>query len=808
MKLPGFLRASFAAVFWLGFAAIIARAQTSLPHAQVGVAYSYTVTTTPAAPSGSVYGATGLPTGISVNSSSGVISGTPTTAGSYSGAISIAPPGSGTNNLSYVLVVDAALGAPAITSATTASTTVGQTFTYTVTASNSPTSFNLGTLPAGLSFSSSTNQITDNGGTMTAGTYTVSLSANNASGTGATTTLTITINPAGPVPVITSATSTAATAVPASSPASFTVNYQIVATNSPASYSASGLPLGVSVDTTTGLISGTTTIQGVYTIGLVATNNNGASATVNLTLTVGALPAITSASSLNASSSQAFAFTVTANNSAQSFNVSGLPTGLSVNTSTGVISGTVSTVGTYAVTVSANNSVGTGPTSTLTITVSAPAGGGGATSGTGAPIITSPNTATGIVDTAFTYSVLTTPAATSFALSGTYPANFSINASTGVISGTPAQTGVYPMTVTASNSGGSAIALVILTVNSRPVVTAQPQTANGQIGGSVVLSVTASGTPAPTYQWRKNGTAITGATSSSLLLGNFQISDAGSYAVDLTNVTGTVRSQSAAVGVVSTAKVAGAGTEVGANITHPNGNVYDQVLLTGSSASITADAGQVTRISFIDLNDDIVQVEFSGAGTLTLTLDNATGPAAPVKYNQPGVTYMKGHASLVITGANETSYLTVFSVGSITAVNQSLFPAGTTFDGLADIGLISIATTNGKFGAIRAANASFFRSSGLTGIYAPGVAVQGPSYIGDLTADADATGTLVFGSTTDVRITGGDLLQLNNRAVQIDGITQMTFTAGTKSGGQTLPVQANRARLEKNGVDVTSQVVR
>jgi hypothetical protein len=261
------------------------------------------------------------------------------------------------------------------------------------------------------------------------------------------------------------------------------------------------------------------------------------------------------------------------------------------------------------------------------------------------------------------------------------------------------------------------------------------------------------------------------------------------------------------VGITSTAKVSGSGTVVRSDIVHPNGNVYDQVLLTGSSATITAEGTKVTRISFIDLNDDIVQVEFSGAGTVALSLENPSGPAAPVKYNQPDIAYMKGHASLIVTGADETSNLTVFTVGTATAVNQALFPAGTTYDGVADIGLISIATTNGKFGGIRAANASFFRTTGLTGISAPGVAVQGPTFVGDITADTNATPVLIFGSTTDVRITGGDLEQLNNRAVQVDGITRMNFTAGTKSSGATLPAQANRARLEQNGVDVTTQLV-
>jgi sugar lactone lactonase YvrE len=254
------------------------------------------------------------------------------------------------------------------------------------------------------------------------------------------------------------------------------------------------------------------------------------------------------------------------------------------------------------------------------------------------------------------------------------------------------------------------------------------------------------------------------------------------------------------------AKVTGSGTEVGVNIVHPNGNVYDQVLLTGPSATVRADPGQITRISFIDLNDDIVQVEFSGAGTLTLSLENASGPARPVKYNQPNVSYMKGHASLAIVGANETTNLSVFSVGTATASNPALFPAGMSYDGIADIGFISISSSNGRFGGIRTANASYFRVSGMTGINAPGVSFTGPAFIGDLTADANATSVLIFSATAEVRVTGGDLLQLNSRAVQINGINQVNFAAGMKSNGQMLPALTNQARFERNGVDVTQEV--
>ena len=58
----------------------------------------------------------------------------------------------------------------------------------------------------------------------------------------------------------------------------------------------------------------------------------------------------------------------------------------------------------------------------------------------------------------------------------------------------------------------------------------------------------------------------------------------------------------AAQGVV----VSGTAEVVGSDIVHPNGNIYDQVLLTGNLATLRAEPGKVTRCSFIDENGDIV----------------------------------------------------------------------------------------------------------------------------------------------------------------------------------------------------------
>src|SRR6202041_4041638 len=282
------------------------------------------------------------------------------------------------------------VGAPVITSATTAGGTVGTAFSYQITATNSPTSYGARGLPAGLSVNTTSGLIS---GTPTAaGTSTVTVSATNSTGTGnATLTLTITVG----APVITSATSANGTAGTAFS-------YQIIATNSPTSYGATGLPAGLSVNTTGGLISGTPAAAGHSTVTLSATNASGAGhATLTLTIAVAA-PVITSATTANGAVGTAFSYQITATNTPTSFGATGLPGGLSVSSTSGLISGTPTAAGTSTVTLSAMNGSGTG-NATLTLTIAV-----------AAPVITSATTASGTVGTAFSYQITASNTPTSY----------------------------------------------------------------------------------------------------------------------------------------------------------------------------------------------------------------------------------------------------------------------------------------------------------------------------------------------------------------------------------------------------------
>jgi hypothetical protein len=232
-------------------------------NAKVGDPFSFAIQ---ASGNPTSYGANSLPPGLTVNSNSGVISGTPAQGGTYIASLS-ANNATGTGAGELIIAVGSApVAPPGITSSSTATGKVGVAFSYTITASNSPTSFGASGLPGGLAVNTGSGGIS---GTPTAaGTFAVQLSANNAGGSG-TRALALTINPPpATVPVITSP-------LTAEGRVGNPLTYRIVATNSPTNYGATGLPDELTINTGTGVISGTPTLARDYSITLRASNAAG-----------------------------------------------------------------------------------------------------------------------------------------------------------------------------------------------------------------------------------------------------------------------------------------------------------------------------------------------------------------------------------------------------------------------------------------------------------------------------------------------------------------------------------------------------
>ncbi len=174
---------------------------------------------------------------------------------------------------SVVASLDVPVDPSLITSALTASAKQGSAFNYTITARHSPILFGADHLPPGLSFNPATALIS--GTNLENGTFGVTISAANACATD-TKTLVLTITTS--IPVITSALTATGTE-------GTNLTYRIRASNTPTSYGAQALPLGLTVDPLTGTISGIPVYPGSFSSTISASNAWGVgSATLRFTI--------------------------------------------------------------------------------------------------------------------------------------------------------------------------------------------------------------------------------------------------------------------------------------------------------------------------------------------------------------------------------------------------------------------------------------------------------------------------------------------------------------------------------------------
>jgi hypothetical protein len=105
---------------------------------------------------------------------------------------------------------------------------------------------------------------------------------------------------------------------------------------------------------------------------------------------------------------------------------------------------------------------------------------------------------------------------------------------------TTADAGTYSRSVT--NAVGSAIGSATLTVMTPPVITLQPVGRSVPPGLPTVFTALASGTPAPSYQWRLNRADIAGAVGASYTNAGIGAGDLGFYQVVASNLMGVVTS--------------------------------------------------------------------------------------------------------------------------------------------------------------------------------------------------------------------------------------------------------------------------
>jgi len=428
------------------------------PGAEVGVAYSSQLTVTGGtSPFTWSVSSGSLPAGVTLNASTGLLSGTPTAAGTYSFTVKVTDKSGLTDTKSVSLSV---IAGPSLNFAAPPTGWTRTVYNNTLTESGGTApytwSVSSGGLPSGVTLNASGTL----SGTPTAtGTFSFTVKVTDANGQSATQATSLTVN----------AGVSATFAAPPAAGVNAAYSYPLTATGGTAPYTwsvnAGSLPAGITLSSA-GVLAGTPTATGSSTFTVNVIDQNGGIATTSITLVVTTSPAPGSTAPPSGEVGAAYSFTLTASGGTAPYTwsvTSGtLPAGITLKSSTGVLSGTPTAAGTSSFTVKVTDANSVSATASVSLTV------------VSAPALSFPTPDYGEVGASYSYTLAVsggTGPYTWSVSSGSLPAGITLDPSTGVLSGMPTTPGTSSFTIKVTDAFGvSATEATTLNVIAGPTI--------------------------------------------------------------------------------------------------------------------------------------------------------------------------------------------------------------------------------------------------------------------------------------------------------------------------------------------------
>ena len=319
------------------------------------------------------------------------------------------------------------------------------------------------------------------------------------------------------------------------------------------------------------------------------------------------------------------------------------------------------------------------------------------------------------------------------------------------------------LVITAAGCSGS----VSVTTNSSPVapsITSQPTSQTVTAGQTASFTVIATGTPPLSYQWKKSGTAIPGATSSSYTTPATSSSDSGiQFTVVVSNTVASVASDPATLSVNSQPRISITPTNVNFGcVVIGAANTQTATLTNSGGANLTVSQATVSGSDF----------SLSGL-TLPLTLRPGQTSNFNVAFAPTGAGSVTGSIAVTSSGVDSPSTMALSGVGATSGGASTINVAncGATGNGSTD----DTTAINSAIATLTPGATLFFPcgtykiSSGLTAITTNNVTLYGQTGCssGTVTINSTASGSTILqvgssqslSSPTPVTATTADLDQ-------------------------------------------------